>query len=196
VVKFVVGGSPNQDFLHKVESVLPKLDSRNVFYLFQTCRRVSVKDQFWESLCVRAQTCSFNPIQLVGVLNAMTHRCGKRPRPRDVQLARHLLVQVKAQADDLSCQGITNTLNAMAKLGIFDRKQDEELLTVMGEAAKKRVAEFNSRDIASTLNALANFEVYDDKRVELLWGSQREGCRVQLAGDCEHFECTREIRSA
>jgi len=73
------------------------------------CRQVSVENQFWESLCVRAQACSFGPIELTGVLSAMAHKCGKQPRPRDVELARHLLVQVKAQAGDLGGQGISNS---------------------------------------------------------------------------------------
>jgi len=43
----------------------------------------------------------------------------------------------------------------MAKMGIFDRKQDEELLAVLVEAAKGKVVEFSSQNIANTLNALA-----------------------------------------
>jgi len=134
--------------------------ANGVFYLFQTCRRGMIS---FGIHCGRAQTCSFGPIHASGVLNVMTHRCGKQPRPREVQLVRHLLVQMKAQGGDLCPRGIANTLSAIARLGIFDKKQDEELLAVLCEAAKRKVAEFNSQDIANTLIALAKFGVYDDK---------------------------------
>jgi len=59
----------------------------------------------------------------------------------------------KKKVAEFDSQNIANTLNALAKFGVYDDK------------SQGKVAEFNSQDIANTLNALAKFGVRDDRRV-------------------------------
>ena len=68
-------------------------------------------------------------------------------------LAKEAIKKVKS----FKPQGITNTLNALAKFGHYDAA----VVSRLAAEAKAQAGGFNPQDIANTLNALAKFDHYD-----------------------------------